>query len=60
MFKIICRKCNSVTILPPYFFAEKRKLFRKYKTCVRELTECKEDETRFVKNLIYNSDNYAY
>ena len=29
-------------------FLEKRKLFRKYKTCLRELKECSENEERFV------------
>ncbi|XP_073251933.1 uncharacterized protein [Porites lutea] len=38
--KIIIQRCKKVK------FFEKRKLFRKYKTCLRELKECSENEER--------------
>ena len=51
---MMCSLLITVYFLINYFVSlEKRKLFRKYKTCVKELKDCKEDNTRFVASYIY-------
>ena len=54
ILKSFCDVINIMFYLSQCFpfyiglFLEKRKLCRKYKTCLRELKECSENEERFV------------